>query len=93
MSSLQGSLFEIVPDSHDLALIRYVCERTLVMYLGQVVEEANIHVHVSALRKVLGPEVKQAGSPFRGCPAATAPAPDPRSLRGRRSRAPPRARH
>ncbi len=25
--------------SHDLALIRYVCERTLVMYLGQVVEE------------------------------------------------------
>ena len=26
--------------SHDLALIRYVCERTLVMYLGRVVEEA-----------------------------------------------------
>jgi oligopeptide/dipeptide ABC transporter ATP-binding protein len=25
--------------SHDLALIRYVCERTLVMYLGRVVEE------------------------------------------------------
>lgn len=25
--------------SHDLALIRYVCERTVVMYLGQVVEE------------------------------------------------------
>ncbi len=25
--------------SHDLALIRYVCERTLVMYLGAVVEE------------------------------------------------------
>ncbi len=25
--------------SHDLALIRYVCERTLVMYLGRVVED------------------------------------------------------
>jgi oligopeptide/dipeptide ABC transporter ATP-binding protein len=25
--------------SHDLALIRYVCERTLIMYLGRVVEE------------------------------------------------------
>ena len=25
--------------SHDLALIRYVCERTLVMYLGRIVEE------------------------------------------------------
>jgi oligopeptide/dipeptide ABC transporter ATP-binding protein len=25
--------------SHDLALIRYVCERTLVMYLGRLVEE------------------------------------------------------
>jgi oligopeptide/dipeptide ABC transporter ATP-binding protein len=25
--------------SHDLALIRYVCERTIVMYLGRVVEE------------------------------------------------------
>jgi oligopeptide/dipeptide ABC transporter ATP-binding protein len=25
--------------SHDLALIRYVCERTMVMYLGSVVEE------------------------------------------------------
>lgn len=26
--------------SHDLALIRYVCERTVVMYLGRIVEEA-----------------------------------------------------
>lgn len=25
--------------SHDLALVRYVCERTLVMYLGQVMED------------------------------------------------------
>jgi oligopeptide/dipeptide ABC transporter ATP-binding protein len=25
--------------SHDLALIRYVCERTIVMYLGRIVEE------------------------------------------------------
>jgi oligopeptide/dipeptide ABC transporter ATP-binding protein len=27
--------------SHDLALIRYVCERTMVMYLGRVVEEGS----------------------------------------------------
>ena len=25
--------------SHDLALVRYVCERTMVMYLGRVVED------------------------------------------------------
>jgi peptide/nickel transport system ATP-binding protein len=25
--------------SHDLALVRYVCERTIVMYLGRVVED------------------------------------------------------
>lgn len=28
--------------SHDLALIRYVCERTVVMYLGRIVEEGPI---------------------------------------------------
>ena len=43
--------------SHDLALIRYVCERTLVMYLGRVVEEgataeliaAPVHPYTRAL--------------------------------------------
>ena len=25
--------------SHDLALVRYLCERTLVMYLGRIVED------------------------------------------------------
>lgn len=43
--------------SHDLALIRYVCERTLVMYLGRVVEEgataemiaAPLHPYTQAL--------------------------------------------
>ncbi|HLY90171.1 MAG TPA: ABC transporter ATP-binding protein [Acetobacteraceae bacterium] len=43
--------------SHDLALIRYVCERTLVMYLGRMVEEgptaaliaAPLHPYTQAL--------------------------------------------
>ena len=34
--------------SHDLALIRYVCERTLVMYLGQVVEEGPTDALIAA---------------------------------------------
>jgi oligopeptide/dipeptide ABC transporter ATP-binding protein len=29
--------------SHDLALIRYVCDRTIVMYLGRVVEDGPTH--------------------------------------------------
>jgi oligopeptide/dipeptide ABC transporter ATP-binding protein len=34
--------------SHDLALIRYVCERTLVMYLGCVVEEGSTEELIAA---------------------------------------------
>ena len=34
--------------SHDLALIRYVCERTAVMYLGRIVEEAPTDALVAA---------------------------------------------
>jgi oligopeptide/dipeptide ABC transporter ATP-binding protein len=34
--------------SHDLALIRYVCERTLVMYLGRVVEEGPTQALIDA---------------------------------------------
>ena len=36
--------------SHDLALIRYVCERTMVMYLGQVVEEGPTAALIAAPR-------------------------------------------
>ena len=34
--------------SHDLTLVRYVCERTLVMYLGKIVEDGPTGVVVSA---------------------------------------------
>ncbi|HUB47080.1 MAG TPA: ABC transporter ATP-binding protein [Acetobacteraceae bacterium] len=34
--------------SHDLALIRYVCERTVVMYLGRIVEEGPTAALISA---------------------------------------------
>lgn len=63
--------------SHDLALIRYVCERTLVMYLGRVVEEGPTaeliarpaHPYTSALvAAVPVPHVDQdrAALPIRG---------------------------
>jgi oligopeptide/dipeptide ABC transporter ATP-binding protein len=63
--------------SHDLALIRYVCERTLVMYLGRVVEEgptaelisAPLHPYTRALvAAVPVPRVQQDrdGLPIRG---------------------------
>ncbi|HEY8288352.1 MAG TPA: ABC transporter ATP-binding protein [Acetobacteraceae bacterium] len=63
--------------SHDLALIRYVCERTLVMYLGRVVEEgptadliaAPRHPYTRALvAAVPTPRVNQdrASLPIRG---------------------------
>lgn len=63
--------------SHDLALIRYVCERTLVMYLGRVVEEgataelisAPLHPYTQALvAAVPVPRVQQDRNslPIRG---------------------------
>ena len=63
--------------SHDLALIRYVCERTLVMYLGRVVEEgptaeliaAPLHPYTRALvAAVPVPRVRQdrGALPIRG---------------------------
>jgi oligopeptide/dipeptide ABC transporter ATP-binding protein len=36
--------------SHDLALIRYVCERTMVMYLGRIVEEGSTAALIAAPR-------------------------------------------
>jgi oligopeptide/dipeptide ABC transporter ATP-binding protein len=69
--------------SHDLALIRYVCERTLVMYLGRVVEEgptaeliaAPLHPYTLALvAAVPVPRVQQDRSalPIRGSLSDTA---------------------
>jgi oligopeptide/dipeptide ABC transporter ATP-binding protein len=69
--------------SHDLALIRYVCERTLVMYLGRVVEEgptaelitAPLHPYTRALvAAVPVPRVQQNRSalPIRGSLSDTA---------------------
>jgi peptide/nickel transport system ATP-binding protein len=59
--------------SHDLALIRYVCERTLVMYLGRIVEEGPtaelverpLHPYTKALiAAVPVPRVEQSRDPL-----------------------------
>src|SRR5215475_4915402 len=59
--------------SHDLALVRYLCERTLVMYLGRVVEDAPTaeivrrprHPYTKALvAAVPGPDADQSRAPL-----------------------------
>ena len=52
--------------SHDLALVRYVCERTIVMYLGQVMED--------------GPTeqlINEPAHPYTQALVAAVPTPDP----------------
>jgi oligopeptide/dipeptide ABC transporter ATP-binding protein len=59
--------------SHDLALVRYVCSRTLVMYLGRIVEEgptaellkAPHHPYTRALMQAVPvPRVEQSRAPL-----------------------------
>ena len=59
--------------SHDLALVRYVCSRTLVMYLGRIVEEGPaetllrepLHPYTRALVKAVPiPKVDQSREPL-----------------------------
>jgi oligopeptide/dipeptide ABC transporter ATP-binding protein len=59
--------------SHDLALVRYVCSRTLVMYLGRIVEEgptedllkSPLHPYTRALMKAVPvPRVDQSRDPL-----------------------------
>jgi oligopeptide/dipeptide ABC transporter ATP-binding protein len=52
--------------SHDLALVRYLCERTLVMYLGRVVEDAPTEEIVRRPRH-----------PYTRALVAAVPVPDP----------------
>ncbi len=71
--------------SHDLALIRYVCERTVVMYLGRVVEEgptaaliaSPAHPYTRALVAavpVAHVDQDRAALPIRGSPSDAPPA-------------------
>jgi oligopeptide/dipeptide ABC transporter ATP-binding protein len=71
--------------SHDLALVRYVCSRTLVMYLGRIVEEGPtetllrepLHPYTRALVKAVPiPKVDQSREPLPiagNVPDATSP--------------------
>jgi oligopeptide/dipeptide ABC transporter ATP-binding protein len=87
--------------SHDLALIRYVCERTLVMYLGRVVEEGPTsaliatpaHPYTAALvAAVPVPHVAQnrAALPIRGNLSDAPPVPGGCAFRDRCPAAMPR---
>ena len=87
--------------SHDLALIRYVCERTLVMYLGRVVEEgptaaliaAPAHPYTRALVAavpVARVEQNRAALPIRGSLSDAPPSDAGCSFRDRCLRAMPR---
>lgn len=71
--------------SHDLALIRYVCERTVVMYLGRVVEEGPTHALIAqpahpytralvAAVPVAQPDQDRAALPIRGSLSDAPPA-------------------
>lgn len=73
--------------SHDLALVRYVCERTVVMYLGTIVEDGPtedivrepLHPYTQALvAAVPAPHPDQSHDPLpvgRGAPDARNPPP------------------
>jgi oligopeptide/dipeptide ABC transporter ATP-binding protein len=56
--------------SHDLALVRYVCERTIVMYLGQVMEDAPTERLIGA-----------PAHPYTKALVAAVPTPDPNQSR------------
>jgi oligopeptide/dipeptide ABC transporter ATP-binding protein len=58
--------------SHDLALVRYVCDRVLVMYLGRIVESAPADVLFATPRH-----------PYTRALLSAIPVPRPRAHRGR----------
>ena len=51
--------------SHDLSLVRYLCERTIVMYLGRIVEDAPTEIMDQPLH------------PYTQALVAAVPTPDP----------------
>ena len=70
--------------SHDLSLVRYLCERTIVMYLGRIVEDAP----TAAL-------IDQPLHPYTQALVAAVPTPDPGQSRAHLpiGNTPPDARH
>ena len=70
--------------SHDLALVRYLCGRTLVMYLGCIVEDGADRGDRAPARGI--PTARPWSRPFR-CPTPTSPARRCRSAAASRMRA------
>ena len=84
MRELQDSLgLTAIYISHDLALVRYVARRTLVMYLGAIVEDGPTE---EIIREPLPPLHPGAGR--RGAAAARRPDRAPRCRCGRHARCP-----
>jgi len=80
--------------SHDLTLVRYVCERTLVMYLGKIVEDGPTqmvisqpaHPYTQALIQAVPrpqPDQSRADLPIRGGPGNAVSPPSGCRLRDR----------
>jgi peptide/nickel transport system ATP-binding protein/oligopeptide transport system ATP-binding protein len=78
LRDLQGELgITLVLIAHDLSVIRHMCDRVAVMYLGKVVEQAAAETLYSSPRH-----------PYTGALLAAVPVPDPRlARRGDRARA------
>jgi peptide/nickel transport system ATP-binding protein len=83
----QGLGISIIMVTHDISVVAYICDRTVVMYAGEVVEDADtatllaepLHPYTMGLKNAF-PDIASAGSgvltPINGAPPDLASPPD-----------------
>lgn len=83
----QGLGISIIMVTHDISVVAYICDRTVVMYAGEVVEDADtatllaepLHPYTMGLKNAF-PDIASAGSgvltPINGAPPDLARPPD-----------------